>query len=104
MGNSLGLFVLFNSKREKILCSWFDNISQHFGQKVYYIGQTNGLGGLEAMKSLGWFLRSSFKDNGIENFYSKKDKLRLNLWVKQEKVAVYESKGDIVYIPNVKVN
>lgn len=64
-------FVLFNSKREKLLCSWGDNEPDFHNQKVHYIGITNGLGGYKDMLNKGWFDRRDFK-----NYYNPNSKIK----------------------------
>ena len=56
------LFVLVNIKtREKLLCSWGENVPPLFNQTVHYIGVTNGLGSYRQMISNGFYDRRDFK-------------------------------------------
>jgi len=52
------LFVLVNYKtKERYLCSFDENLPPLFGQKIHYIGITNGLGGFRSMLSKGFVVR-----------------------------------------------
>lgn len=56
-------FVLICKKtRKKLLCSWFPNQPDYFGQKVHYIGVTDGLGGYHNILKNGYYDRRDFKN------------------------------------------
>lgn len=69
-------FVLKNYKtREKLTCCW-SHTHSHFGQKVYYIGVSEGLGGYNYMISQGWVDRRTEK---VKQQSSKYENLKSNL-------------------------
>lgn len=87
------VFVMINYRtNEKYLCSWNENVKEYYGQKVHYIGVTNGLGGYNYMESKG------FKQRALqisEKYYYTKplnkelyDKIQTYLSEKQFKASV----------------
>ncbi len=53
--NGKEYFVMLNYRtKERYLCSWFENEPDIYGQKVCYIGVTNGLGGYRHMLAKGF--------------------------------------------------